>query len=66
MPTVEQEILEELKEINRKLDSQKESESIKLKEPAETKKVYKCDQCDFETENRHSFAAHARKHKGGE
>ena len=63
------EMINELKCINSKLDKivgqREHNREHNLKEPAQ-QKIYKCDKCDFETENRHSFAAHAKKHKGVE
>lgn len=54
-----QEMINQLKSINDKLDKISEHN---LKEPA---KLYKCDKCDYVTDNRYKFAAHGNKHKGG-
>lgn len=60
------ELVDNVKQINNRLKQNgmtlsEEKEVEELREPAT--KVYKCDHCDFQTTNRHKFAAHARKHK---
>lgn len=64
------ELVDNVKQINQRLknngmltpdEAREEQQIANLKEPAT--KVYECEHCDFQTTNRHKFAAHARQHK---